>query len=164
MSTVLTIVLWMLMGVATAYWAYQRGRDPYIWFAIGIFFGVLGMLVLILLPPIKNEEETAVGLENDARIQRKEQHIQDHLEVAQDLQPQSVEVKEWFYLDKRRDQKGPFSFYVINELWEGKDLTPASLVWAEGMPEWKKIQDIPDLYQVLQNLESQNRKSFPEDF
>lgn len=165
MTMLVTMILWMLMGVATAYLAYQRGRDPYIWFALGIFFGILAMLLLVVLPRVKAEEEIEVDRKNEEIMERREKQVeeQEKLENAPDLQPQSIETKEWFYLDKAHQQQGPFSFYVLNESWENGDINAHSFAWSEGMPEWKKIQDIPELYHILQQLESENRKAFPED-
>lgn len=165
MSTLLTMILWMLMGIVTAYFANQRGRDPYIWFALGIFFGLLAMIALVLLPPLKSEEEMAIDERNKEIVERREKQVgeEEKLESAPDLQPQSVETKEWFYLDKSHQQQGPTSFFLINELWEGGDINVQTLVWTEGMPDWRKVGDVPDLHEVLVQLESENRKAFPED-
>jgi hypothetical protein len=159
------MIFWVLMGAATSYLAYQRGRDPYIWFAAGIFFGVLAMLVLVFLPPGKSKEEQEVDQRNEEIIERREKQIaeEEKIENAQDLFPQSIETKEWFYLDGARQQQGPFSFYVMNELWQNKDISENSLVWTEGMEEWKQIQDISDLYHVLESQEQQDRAEFPKD-
>lgn len=165
MTTIMTMILWMLMGLVTAYFANQRGRDPYIWFALGIFFGLLAILALVLLPAVKSEEEQAIDERNQAIIDMREKQVeeQEKIENAPDQQPQSVEAKDWFYLDKEHKQQGPASFYLINELWEGGDINVQTLVWTEGMPEWKKIADVSDLHEVLLRLESENRKAFPED-
>ena len=165
MSMMLTIFLLMVMGAATAYLAYQRGRDPYMWFVIGIFFGVLAMLLLVILPVVTNEEELKAQEKSKELVDRREEQMkeQEKLENAPNLQPQSVETNEWFYLDKTRQQQGPFSFYVINELWEGAEINAHTLVWTDGMAEWKQIQDTPNLHHVLEGLESENRKAFPED-
>lgn len=165
MSTIITMVLWMLMGVATSYLASQRGRDPYIWFAIGIFFGLLAMLALILLPPVKSEEEREIDRKNEEIVERREKQLEEEerQENAPDLQPQSVEAKDWFYLNKAGQQQGPLSFYLLNELWEGGEVTERSYVWTEGMSDWKRIVDVSDLHKVLEELESENRKTFPED-
>lgn len=165
MSMVLTMILWMLMGVATAYLAYQRGRDPYIWFAIGIFFGLLAMLVLVLLPPVKSEEELEADQRNEEIIERREKQVeeQERLENAPDMQPQSVETQEWFCFDKAGQQQGPLSFYSLNEMWENGEINSKSYVWTEGMADWKHISNTPDLHQVLEKLEAESRKAFPED-
>lgn len=164
-SMILTIILWILTGVATGYLAYRRGRDPYIWFALGIFFGILAILVLVLLPTTKVEEEIAVDRRNEEIVEGRERQLKERekLENAPNLQPQSVEAKEWFYLDKTRQQQGPLSFYSLNVLWENGEINGQSYVWTEGMAEWKRIQEVEDLYHVLEQLEAENRKAFPEE-
>jgi GYF domain 2 len=164
-TTLLTMVLWTLIGIATSYIANRKGRDPYIWFALGAFFGILAMLALVLLPPVKSEKELEQDERNKEIVERREKQMeeQEKIENAPNLEPQSIETKEWFYLDNERKQQGPLSFYVINELWEGGSLTPQTYVWTEGMPEWKRVQEIPDLRDILERLDAENRKSFPED-
>jgi len=165
MSTMITMILWMLMGVATSYFAFRRGRDPYIWFALGIFFGVLAMLVLVLLPSLINENELEVDRKNQAIVEGEERRIveEEKIENAPNLLPQSVQTKDWFYLDKARQQQGPFSFYIVSELWQNGELEAQSLVWTEGMVEWKKIVDAPELFEALEQIDLDNRKTFPED-
>lgn len=164
-GTELTMILWILMGIATSYIANQRGRDPYIWFALGMFFGVLAVLTLVLLPPVKSEEEQEKDERNKEIVERREKQMeeQEKIENAPDLEPQSIETKEWFYLDKERQQQGPLSFYVINELWESGALNPQTYVWTEGMPEWKRVHEIPDLHDILERLDAEHRKAYPED-
>lgn len=163
--SILTMLMWMLMGLATGYLAQQRGRDPYIWFALGLFFGILALLALVLLPQVRSPEEMEADRKNEEIIKLREKQMQEQekIEDAPDLQPQSIQTKEWFYLDKSRQQQGPHSFYVITELWENGDITAHSYVWAEGMPEWKHVNDIPELLTALEQNESENKKAFPED-
>lgn len=165
MSTTITMIIWMLMGLATAYYAAQRGRDPYIWFALGFFFSIFALLALVLLPPLKTEAEMEADRRNIEIVERREKQVEveEKIENAPDLLPQSIQTKEWFYLDKARQQQGPFSFFIVSELWQNGELNAQSLVWTEGMPEWKIINETHDLHEVLEQQESESRKAFPED-
>lgn len=164
-TTVLSLILWFLIGIATAYLATQKGRDPYIWFAFGMFFGIFAMIFLVLMPPAKTKEELEIEERNKEIVERREKQMeeQEKIENAPNLEPQSIESKEWFYLDQERQQQGPFSFYVISELWESGRLNPQSYVWSDGMPEWKKIYEIPELHDILERLEADFKKSFPPE-
>lgn len=53
-------------------------------------------------------------------------------------------MKEFYFLNGK-DQNGPFT---IDEL-KTKNLTFETLVWSEGMENWKKIKDIPELFGQL---------------
>jgi len=38
--TIYHYIFWLLMGVLTAHFAHKRGRDPFLWFFIGVILGV----------------------------------------------------------------------------------------------------------------------------
>jgi len=56
-------------------------------------------------------------------------------------------MKEYFYLSGP-DQKGPFSVEEI--LTEG--ITGDTLIWCEGMENWQKLKDIPELKQIIKPI------------
>lgn len=53
-------------------------------------------------------------------------------------------MKEYFFL-KDKEQNGPFS---IEQLLD-KGLTNETLIWTDGMENWQKLKDIPELVQTL---------------
>jgi hypothetical protein len=53
-------------------------------------------------------------------------------------------MKEYFFL-KGKDQNGPFT---IEQLID-KELTSETLIWTEGMVDWQKLKDIPELIEVV---------------
>lgn len=53
-------------------------------------------------------------------------------------------MKKYFYLTGDI-QNGP---YTIDEL-KGKELTSETLAWTEGMGNWEKIKEIPELLEIL---------------
>jgi hypothetical protein len=53
-------------------------------------------------------------------------------------------MKEYFFL-KGKDQNGPFTV----EQLVNKKLTNDTLIWTEGMDNWQKLKDIPDLMKLL---------------
>lgn len=53
-------------------------------------------------------------------------------------------MKEYFYL-KGKDQNGPFTVEQLAD----KGLTNETLIWTEGMENWQKLKDIPELVQTL---------------
>ena len=62
-------------------------------------------------------------------------------------------MKEYFFL-KGKEQNGPFSLEELST----KDLTNETLIWTEGMENWQKLKDIPELVLVLK------LKSIPPPF
>lgn len=53
-------------------------------------------------------------------------------------------MKEYFFL-KGKDQNGPFTIEQLAD----KGLTSETLIWSEGMENWQKLKDIPELIQAL---------------
>jgi len=53
-------------------------------------------------------------------------------------------MKSFYYLTGK-DQNGPFTMDQLVE----KDLTSETLIWTEGMENWQKLKDIPELLQTI---------------
>lgn len=138
MEILIVIFAWLLFGGAASYFAAQRGRDPFAWFLIGMLLGILGLLLLFLLPPVK-------PLEGD-----KEEEMLQEEQTEIPPAPGTYRFKEWFYLDAEKHQKGPFSFSLLRKQWEQGKLSSKTFVWSEGMPTWKKVDELPDLNDALQ--------------
>jgi hypothetical protein len=134
MELLVVILSWLVFGGAASYFASQRGRDPFAWFMIGMLLGILGLLLLFLLPPLENEKKEPVEPE----------------EIAPVITEPAERLTDWFYLDKNRIQVGPVAFNALKSAWDDKEITIETLVWREGMGEWKKVAELPSLREVLQ--------------
>lgn len=53
-------------------------------------------------------------------------------------------MKEYYYLTGK-DQNGPFTIEQLAD----KGLTNETLIWSEGMENWQKLKDIPELAQTI---------------
>jgi hypothetical protein len=143
MQLFLTITLCLIIGAATAYFANQRKRDPLIWFMIGMLLGLLGLLLLFLLPPGKEEgSKETVELEEIPPQSSIEHHPRP---ITHDYL-----VKDWFYYDRSRQRHGPIRFDKLKELWKKGEINEESFIWAEGMTEWLKLEEVHGLYTNLQ--------------
>lgn len=138
MEILLTVALWILMGTATSYFASQRGRDPFAWFLIGMLLGVLGLLLLFLLPPAAPKEE------------QEEFEVEEFSREPAKIEPQECyRFKDWFYLDDKNQQLGPLNFQNFRKVWEQGKVSEGTFVWSEGMENWRKIQDLPGFSETL---------------
>ncbi|MCC5831911.1 MAG: DUF4339 domain-containing protein [Chlamydiales bacterium] len=123
------LLFWVFFGCIASYLAKRRGRNPLAWFFLGLFLGILGVLLVVILPN---------------RLHR--------LRVPPSLpRPQRSEawLKMWYYLDPAHSQQGPLEFPDLAKHLRENRLTESSLVWGEGMKEWKPLAEMPDLIQEM---------------
>ena len=138
-SLILSIFIWFAVGMITANLAKQRGRDPYMWFFIGMLLGIFGILVLYLLPIVKPGEDTGEAKSEVIIVE----------EVPQEP-VQLFHLKDWHCIDTAKEQKGPLTFRELKSLWSEGKLLPQSYVWTEGMLVWQPIEKIPNLKEALE--------------
>ncbi len=130
MHPFLTIGLWFILGAACGYLALKKGRNPYVWFFIGLIFGLLGILALYII---------------SFRARKKEPEVEIPIKITEiNQEPLLPGVqKVWYYLDKNHQQCGPISFQSLqNEITIG-EIAASSYVWNEEMENWKQIKDLP---------------------
>ena len=51
----------------------------------------------------------------------------------------------WYYADTQRQRQGPLPAVQLQQLLAQGHITPDTLVWREGMPDWQPIQRLPEL-------------------
>ncbi|HSX12003.1 MAG TPA: DUF4339 domain-containing protein [Rhabdochlamydiaceae bacterium] len=120
----ITLLIWVLFGCATAYFAKQRGRDPYTWFFIGLFLGVIGLGLVFIFP-------------------KKTITIQDVPEAkpvdpVPELPPEHKN-KFWYYLDTANAQVGPMSFDALVREWRNGKVELQTQVWNENLEQWTPL-------------------------
>lgn len=49
------LVIWVALGVVTALAANARGRDPWVWLAIGCITGIFGLIAVLVMENMKDE-------------------------------------------------------------------------------------------------------------
>lgn len=112
------------MGVLCALYAKQRGRHPISWFFIGVLLGIVGILLLFILPIKKETPQTH----------------------APSQQPPEEDPNKpfafWYYVDEQECQQGPMSEKAFLEAKEEGKVNPLSLVWNTSMKGWKRLEEI----------------------
>lgn len=132
----LIVITWIVLGSLAAYFAQQRGRNPITWFILGLIFGILGLLALFIMPSLAENSKTSEASQASA------------VEIPQStLAPPvlSNATAEWYYVDSNYTQQGPLSAADIKSLIEAQTITKETLVWCDGMPEWKKLEEVKDV-------------------
>lgn len=138
-NLLISLVFWVLISTANAYFAYQRGRDPYFWFLMGVLFGALALIVLLFLPDLSKEPKTPDVIIEEAQPLIDTPEKIDH----------SYLVKDWYYLDSSANQYGPIRFETLKEIWMEDKIQGSTFVWSDGMDKWLRIEEIPELHGAL---------------
>lgn len=139
MRMLISLFLLLIFAFLSAYMAKQRGRDPVAWFMIGILLGVFSPLLLLFLKPLKPGMGEDTEVNEDAKL----------AQLPEEPLTKPYIDKEWFYLDKNRQQQGPVYFSALKPLWLEEKITPATYVWTEGMVQWKRIRELPGFVETL---------------
>lgn len=128
------------------YYSEKKGRSSIAWFILGFLFTFYALIVLFFLSPIKKDDAqfTMTVLPPDPALK-------DEL----DLQPlpsferYKEENQLWYYLNDNHEQIGPVSMIALRDLWNRGLLEINNYVWSEGMENWEKIENLPDLKKAL---------------
>lgn len=126
----LEFLIAICIGSLTAYLAKERGRTPLVWFVVGLFFGLFGLIALFLFPIVKVE---AVG-------------------IALASVEEGPKNLAWFYLDAAHKQYGPITLSELEELWEKEEISPHTYIWNEEMSGWKKIEEYDPIKRNLERV------------
>ncbi len=138
MQNFLTVLLWISFGSACAYYARAQKRNPYIWFFLGLTFGLLGLLFLVLLPTFKRWSSQSL-LKKRRVVEEQKLSATPTLESL--IAPTFLE-KYWYYLDGERRQLGPMSFAALKKAWQEGKVVEDTYVWNEELSNWKVFKEL----------------------
>lgn len=149
-SVLLSFILLLIIASFTAYYASRAGRNPMIWFAIGVLLGIFAPLLLFFLnsmKPQKGEDgyPTMIVSPPDKAVA----NLPPHQPSPEELKLQEEENRLWYYLDQNHTQIGPVSVIALRDLWNRGMLEEKQYVWSEGMAQWEKVENLPELKAAL---------------
>lgn len=135
-------IILLLIGSITAHFAAKRGRSPINWFLIGALLGIMGLLLLFLLPNLA----TGKSLEKSSAAQTT---ANQPMSFDQPNTVSEYKRKKWFYLDNTHAQQGPVDFEKLMPAWKNKEISGQTFVWSEGMADWKKIEELQQFQSAI---------------
>lgn len=165
------ILLMLVFGGICAAIASSRGRSGVGWFFIGFLFSCFALVVLLVLPDLKKDEERHRRLENENR--RLREQVAKNRQVADarhaglerrlgahdvalgvdtatpvgaiaDEPPPLPDAPAWFYA-VGNERQGPVRRETIRQLLLDRVISSATLVWRDGMTDWQRLDAVPDL-------------------
>lgn len=164
---VINLGVGVVFGILCAVIASGRGRSPVAWFLLGCLFSCVSLIILLVLPDLKQVEERDRRHQLETRRLReqlaKERQVADqrHHQVERRLgvhdqalgvdtaappavtgsgaPPQLPAGAMWFYA-RGNERMGPVSPETIRHLLQAAAITGQTLVWREGMPDWAPVE------------------------
>ena len=155
----------LVMAVITAIIANSRGRSAVGWFFVGFLAGCIGLILVLVLPDVKQQEAQMRRQEQENRRLReqlaKERQVADqrqgHVERRLGAHDQALGVDTsspdalppasappplpltdgatWFYA-RGQERLGPVTADTIRHLMHAKAIARDTLVWRDGMTDW----------------------------
>lgn len=147
MQFILSFIFSTIFAFICAYYAEKKGRSPLGWFILGFLFTFISLIVLFFLSSLKKENgnlPTMTVMPPDPDMIEKEEAL-----TPPPFEKYKEENQLWFYLDQDHQQIGPVSLIALRALWNRGLLELNSYVWTEGMDQWKKVDQLPELKAVL---------------
>lgn len=180
-AVILRLLIMVVFGAITAGVASSKGRNTVGWFFIGFFFGCIGLIIILCLSNVK-EEQARWDAQNVEQRRLREQLRQEQLKNeayrkhtaarldAHDQRlgmntrqtepvalpaarpaalpgspPPGLPAENW-YTHEEGEQRGPFSFAVLQRRARQGVLDPSTMVWVDGLENWQTANTIPNLF------------------
>lgn len=148
----LSLFIYLSIAFYTAHYARMHGKNPLLWFIIAILLGFLAPLILLFLTRGVNGVDRTGRMDRDGYPTMTVSSPDPSVEREAVL-PEHVllpeEEKLWYYLDQNHQQIGPVSVVALRELWNRGLLELNQYVWSEGMKDWEKVEQLPNLQKIL---------------
>ncbi|KPK32696.1 MAG: hypothetical protein AMS24_03330 [Chlamydiae bacterium SM23_39] len=126
--TISLLTVYFILGIITAYFAKKINKNPYLWFSIGMIFGIFGLIIIFLMS-LKN-------------IKNSKSNIKHH---------PIEDSKLWYYLNNDKSQ-GPHSLTKLIDLFHEKKVFLNTYVWNEELEDWKHLKDTKEFLKIEKKL------------
>lgn len=161
----------LLFAILCAVFASSKGRSALGWFFVGLFLNFVGLIILAVLPDLK-EEEKRHGATNKRQSHLKEQVRQErqrreafegHALSRLDAHDQhagidtratappplpaahvQIEEARW-YFEQAGESRGPITESELRDKFDDAELGRGTLVWCEGMDDWTAARKVAEL-------------------
>jgi hypothetical protein len=152
------LIVGVVFGIVCALIASSRGRSPVAWFFLGLFLACIALVLVLVLPDLKQMETQLRQQELENRRLReqlaKERQVADqrHQNVERRLgahdQALGLDTAEppllanagvWYYA-RGNERLGPVAAETIRHLLQAQAIRGDTLVWREGMADWAPVR------------------------
>lgn len=137
------ILVGLLFAGLTAYFAKVRGRNPITWFFIGIMLGVLGLLLVLLLPAQTKQGEGRQREVAPANLSEVHSEAASPIDNARNLPPikriPTSSSIQWYYVDENQNITGPLKIDALRKEFALKKADITTYIWCEEFEDWTQL-------------------------
>ncbi len=145
-SSFAVLLFWTTIGCLTAYIAKQRGRNPVIWFFIGLFFSLFGLILLLLLPSKINLQPKQEDIKvPDIKTTHSESAAlsDDSMYSGPSMPRISRDTSlDWYFIDNTSKIIGPLKLSELRKALIENKMDQKTYIWCEEFLDWTLISDL----------------------
>lgn len=142
MENFMTVLMWLALGLATGYYAKKQGKNPYLWFFVGLFLGIFGLLLLFIISTLQKRRLQALQRQQKMQTETSQLAPAPSLPSLESCVPAESLRRLWYYLDAESRQSGPMSFDAFERDWQQGKIANSTYVWNEELPDWKPFEEV----------------------
>lgn len=152
MQSLIVLLIQVLSGFIGYYIAIKKNKSPVLWFIIGFFFGLIGILILILLPETPNiQNKPPYRNQYSSKPNQQNETFEETIILHEDENQE--EFDHWFFLNHEKQTLGPFSLKAICKNISKKEQPEKTWLWKKGMKNWQRLEEIPEALEQLKNID-----------
>ncbi len=140
-------VIWVIVGLISAYVAKRKGKNPLVWFAMGTLFSVLGLMILLMLPKNKDDEDKSTlapvhSMSSEGGLHAEEEGFNEPSPSVKRIKPDPT--LQWHYIfesDNIVEVRGPMSIDELRKAVVNLKLPITTFIWCDEFPDWTPISE-----------------------
>ena len=145
--------IWIAIGIVCSLVAKSKGKNQYLWFFLGTFFSIIGLLVLLLLPAKKKEKVPDIGHLSDKKMNSDAAAPLGDDSFSDQTPPPAKRIKpdpsmQWHYIsetEKLVEVIGPISIDELRKHVINKKLPMSTYIWCEELADWTQIHEFQNM-------------------
>ena len=137
MNPILLAICWLCFGSGCAKIAKKKNRNPSTWFILGIFFGLVALVIILILKPKRGTSKNiSINPYLDTETKKNDSIFQK-------------DDNYWYYLDNTHTQVGPMSLRALFDNYFKGKISKTTFIWNDTMKDWTKLMEISKLRDLL---------------
>ncbi|MBM3201000.1 MAG: DUF4339 domain-containing protein [Chlamydiae bacterium] len=146
---VLIVFIWFCLGCISAYVAHKKKKNPYLWFFIGFFLGLIGLIILFLTPQKKEVSAPSLVMASAYPSPATPEDFPAEIAMPKTRIPTNPKIH-WYYIDSHKVSQGPLNLDQIKCAYTKGVINASTLIWNEEIENWILLKDFNNYQFIFQ--------------